>query len=109
MFETSTSAKSRSTQSRLLSLAIHVAFVFALLMVHFAVETGVTPVRNTRVLLVPQVATRPMKRLPSRTQPKAPRVHARVALPPPRLPSLAPPVVRPQPVIEAPLIIAKTP
>src|SRR5712691_11639085 len=101
MFHTSTSAKRRSTQSLILSLAIHVAIAFALLMVHFAVETGILPARDARVRLVAPVAPAPRIRRAIRTSPKAPAVH-QAALPVPRFPALAPPVVRPQPVLEAP-------
>jgi len=101
MFDTSTSAKSRSTQTLILSLAIHVAIAFALLMVHFAVETAVLPARDARVRLVAPVASAPRIRRAIRTPPKAPAVH-QAALPLPRLPALAPPVVRPQPALEAP-------
>src|SRR5712691_7857650 len=109
MFDTSTSAKSRSTQTLILSLAIHVAIAFALLMVHFAVETGVMPVREARVRLVAPVSPAPMIRRAIRTRPKAPVVHAQAALPPPRLPAFAPQVVHPRPAIEAPRLVAEAP
>src|SRR5438132_13213363 len=102
MFDTSTSAKSRSTQTLILSLAIHVAVAFALLTVHFAVKTAVMPARTARVNLVAPVTPVPRIRRAIRTSPKAPVIHPRAALPLPRLPAIAAPVVRPQPVLEAP-------
>jgi TonB family protein len=105
MFDTSTSANSRSTL--MLSLAIHIGFAFALLMVHFTVETRVSPVRHTRVLLVPAVTPPPMKAA-IRTPPKTRKVQIQTALPPLRLPPLAPPVARSELVIEAPRIVVET-
>src|SRR2546427_172315 len=99
MFDTSTSARSRPTRTLILSLVIHAALAFALLMVHFAVETGIRPARAARVRLVAPVATAPRIRRAMRTPPKAPVVHARAAFSLPRLPVLAPPVVHRQPVL----------
>jgi TonB family protein len=108
MFDTTTAAKGRSTRTLVLSLTIHVSVAFALLMVHFTVETGIAPVRHTRVLLVPTAIAPRMKRA-IRTPPKAREVRMQAALPPPRLPTLAPPVVHVQPVIEARAIVAEAP
>jgi len=107
MFDRSASVSSRSTQPLVVSLSIHVAFVFALVTVNFAVGTGVTPMRHTRVRLVTPEAP-PMKRA-IRTPPKAAAVHPQAALPSPSLPALAPPAVRSPSAIEAPPIIAETP
>src|SRR6478736_1029656 len=102
MFDRSASATSRSTQPLVLSLAIHAAAVLVLLTAHFAVEVGVTPVRNSRVRLVAPSARVPVGRLSIRTPHKAPTVPIRAAFSRLSLPALAPPAVQPQPVFEAP-------
>jgi TonB family protein len=104
MFDQSPSSNARSTQSLVLSLAIHVALGTAILAAGFTVKSIVAPDRATSVQWIAPVAIprakRPTVRPPKRAPPRVAK------LPPPRLTAPAPLLVEPEP-IALPAVVAK--
>jgi TonB family protein len=113
MFDQFPSSKSRSTQSLVLSLAIHVGLGIAILAAGFTVKSIVAPSRTTGVQWIAPLPVPHLKRHTIR-QPKAP-IPIVAKLLPPRLTAPAPPIVEPElAVIKAapqpiPAIVAAVP
>ena len=103
MFDKTQAATGRSTQSLLVSLAIHGALVAAVLLVHFTAKSEIAR-RNTRVQLIAPLLPLPARHLGVRTPNSPPQAHAAA-----KLPHLSPPVQPPAPRLEAAPVIVETP
>lgn len=97
MFDQSPSSTAKSTQSLVLSLAIHVALGIAILAAGFTVKSIVAPDRATTVQWIAPVAIPRVKR-PTVRPPKLARPIV-AKLPPPRLTAPAPLLVEPEPIV----------
>jgi TonB family protein len=104
MFDQSPSSNARSTQSLVLSLAIHVALGIAILAAGFTVKSIVAPDRATSVQWIAPVAMPRMKRPTVRPPKLASPIVAK--LPPPRLTAPTPLLVEPEPIV-LPAAVAK--
>jgi TonB family protein len=111
MFDQFQSPKGRSTQSLVISLAIHVALTIAILAAGFTVKSLVAPTRATTVQWIAPAPVRRIKR-PAIRPPKIP-LPTLAKLPPPRLtvplaPEPAPTVLKPLPLpVPATVAVAK--
>src|SRR5260370_39966459 len=102
MFDKTYAVNGRSTQSLLVSLAIHGAFAIALLAAHFTVKSEMAR-RSTRVRLIAPVTPPRRNQVVFRTPTKPPEFHSVAKLPP-----LSLPVQAPAPRLQAPPVVADT-